>query len=468
MKPAKVIGFLILTTAVWNCGIAQLSSEKKQQIDNLFSEWNRENSPGCALGLIQNGKLIYTKGYGMASLENRVPINSNSVFYCGSVSKMFVTFCILLLQEEGLLAVDDPIKKYLPDFPDYGYPIRIRNLIHHTSGIRDNLTLWSLMGNSVLDYCDKDEMLDLIYRQKELNFVPGTRYLYSNACYLLLAEIIHKVSGQTLREYAETHIFNPLDMASTHFHDHVNHIINNRAWGYVKNGDTFETMLMRYDLVGSGGMYSCIEDLYKWDQNFYHNRLGKRNQELITKMTTDGKLNDGRSAGYAYALVNGELSGKKTISHGGALAGYRAHFLQFPDDRTSIILLSNLANFQPGNLAEQVARILLDLPISANSNPIDQYPYDPEEIKADDADWKIPSSGEGKYFSEELQTYYHFYNETNQWKIKVKRIEIGCNQEVEFQLDCEGMKVKFAPDYSKFTIDAGRVKNLTFIKSKYD
>src|SRR5215203_3547257 len=173
----------------------QLSSLERTKVDELFNQWNRKSTPGAALGIIKDGKLIYTKGYGMADLEHDIAITDSTVFYIGSVSKQFVTMCVLLLEEEGKLNLDDRIQKSFPDFPEYNAPLTIRNFIHHTSGVRDNLTLWGLAGNDYLDHIDKEEMYQLIKRQKELNFIPGEKFLYSNSCYFMLGLIIEKVSG---------------------------------------------------------------------------------------------------------------------------------------------------------------------------------------------------------------------------------------------------------------------------------
>jgi CubicO group peptidase (beta-lactamase class C family) len=236
---------------------------------------------------------VYANGYGLADLEHDVKITPSTVFYIGSVSKQFVTFCILLLEEQGKLNLDDPIQKYFPDFPVYESPLTIRHFIHHTSGVRDYLTLMDLKGRSYLDHITVDEVYELIKRQSTLNFKPGEQYLYSNSCYFMLALIVEKVSGEPIRKFAATNIFEPLGMNHTQFYDDNTNIIKNRAFSYAKDETKkvgFDNLIMRFDLVGSGGVYSTIEDLYLWDQNFYHNKLGKGGQAIITKMHQDGIL----------------------------------------------------------------------------------------------------------------------------------------------------------------------------------
>ncbi len=335
--------------------------KENQAIDSLFVEWDKPDVPGCALGIIQDGKLIYSNGYGLGDLEHDIQITPTSVFYTGSVSKQFVTFSILLLEEQGKLELDDKIQKYLPDFPEYDTPLTIRHFIHHTSGVRDYLTLMYLKGRNYLDNTDVDEVYQLIKKQKELNFSPGEKYLYSNSCYFMLAMIVEKAAGQSIKEFADENIFQPLGMKNTLFYDDNTDLIKNRVFSYSKKRDEdgFNNLIMRFDLVGSGGVYSCIEDLFLWDQNFYNNKLGKGGQDIIDKMHEEGLLNNGKSSGYAFALNNGTYKGLKTVSHGGSLAGYRAQLMRFPEERFSVIILANRGDANPTRKSFQIADILL-------------------------------------------------------------------------------------------------------------
>ncbi|MBL4662400.1 MAG: serine hydrolase [Flavobacteriaceae bacterium] len=244
--------------------------KESQSIDSIFIEWNKPDVPGCALGIIKDGKLIYSKGYGIGDLEHDIEITPSSVFYIGSVSKQFVTFSILLLEEQGKLDLDDRIQKYPPGFPEYDTPLTIRHFIHHTSGVRDYLTMMYLKGRNYLDNTDVDEVYELIKSQKELNFSPGEKYLYSNSRYFMLAMIVEKAADQSLKIFAHENIFQPLGMRNTLFYDDNTDLIKNRVFSYSKknNEEGFNNLIMRFDLVGSGGVYSNIEDLFLWDQNF--------------------------------------------------------------------------------------------------------------------------------------------------------------------------------------------------------
>ncbi len=297
---------------------------------------------------------------GMADLEHDIPISPQSVFYIGSVSKQFVTTALLLLVEEGKLSLEDDVRKYIPELPDYGHTISLRNLVHQTSGLRDNLTLWELSGRSMIDDIPEDEIFEMICRQQDLNFIPGEDYAYSNTSYFLMSIIIERFSGQRLRAFAEERIFEPLDMNNSQFNDDNRRILKNRAFGYTQiTNDSVGNLIMRFDLVGSGGLYSTVEDLYRWDQNFYDNQLGKQGQALIEQLQTNGRYNDGSEVDYAFAMINGEYRGLKTIYHTGSMGGYRAVYLRFPDEQFSVIILENVGNLQPLNRAYEVADVFL-------------------------------------------------------------------------------------------------------------
>ncbi len=365
LKRVSIILWLILSLAVAvtaagaKIDIGGITIEESQ-IDAIFASFNRTDSPGCAAALVKAGEVVFSKGYGLASLELGVPIRPDTVFYAGSVSKQFVAFSVALLAEAGKLSLDDDVRRYLPELRDYGTPITIRHLIHHTSGLRDYLELWRIKGRDYLDSMPVAEVLDLVSRQEELNFPPGERHLYSNSGYFLLAVIVERVSGESLRDFARDEIFAPLGMRSSHFHDDSSHSIARKAEGYFSRDDgSWGVLAQRFALVGSGGLYTSVEDLARWDGNFYANRLGKGQAELIQATLQTGRLNDGENLEYAFGLSVGKMRGLTTVRHGGALGGYRAHLLRFPDQRFSVALLCNLANANPGELADRLAELVL-------------------------------------------------------------------------------------------------------------
>lgn len=451
------------------CAQGQLSPDQTIMVDQVFAKWDQENMPGAALAVIRNGRIIYQKGYGMADLEHRVPIGPETVFYIGSVSKQFVAMCMLLLAEEGKLDLDADIRTYLPDFPDYGYTITSRNLIHHTSGIRDNLTLWELIGRSHLDEIPESEIYELIKRQKQLNFEPGTAYRYSNSCYFMMSLIIEKVSGQSLREYADEHIFSKLGMDHSFFGDDNRRIIPKRASGYHENGaGEIENMIMRFDLVGSGGLYSNVQDLFLWDQNFYDNQLGKRGQVLIEEMLTNGRYKDGSAVDYAFALQNGEYRGLRTVSHSGALGGYRAQFLQFPDQQFSVIILGNVTTIAPEEKAYFVADICLADELESKSTT--HVAGASTTVRVNPPAPNIEDLGlySGQYYSEELDFHYDLVIEDDQLVLKIGeayQFPLEPSTRSLFRMG-NGWTIEFKRQSGLrpvgFTLNAGRVSGLYF------
>jgi len=379
---------------------------KSVEVDKLFSGWNKPGSPGFSLAVIQNGEIIYKHGYGIANLDHDIPITSQTVFDIGSTSKQFTAASILLLSHQGKLFLDDNIQKYIPEMTRYEHPVTVRHLIHHTSGIRDYLTLMELAGLSFENEYPDDEVIGLIARQKELNFNPGDEFLYCNSGYLLLAEIVRHVSGRSLAEYAKEHIFDPLGMNSTHFHDDHTMIVKNSAIGYSPKDDGgFRVDMSIFDVVGDGCLYTTVEDLYLWDVNFYKNKLGGYGQSFIDELITPGSLNNGQTLDYAFGLTISSHHGLKTISHGGAWMGYRAEFVRFPDERFSVICLSNLGTANPEYLARQVAELYLSDRFTEQRQVSHRNEPQVSKIKAEELENKAG--------------YYHSRNTMEIWGVSI-------------------------------------------------
>jgi CubicO group peptidase (beta-lactamase class C family) len=352
--------FLLLVFCTYSLlSFGQIKENKA--IDSLFIKWDQQNVPGGTIGIIKDGKLIYAKEYGIADLEHNIKITPSSVFNICAESQQFVAFSLLLLEEQGKLNLDDTVQKHLPDFPEYDAPLTIRHFIHHTSGIRHYRPLVELKGRSLLDNVEADEVYALIKHQKALNFLPGKKFAWSNSGYFLLAKIIEKVSGKSLREFTKEHIFDPLGMKNTLFYDDNTDLIKNKVFSYNKKSaeDGFDNVMNRTNLIGAGGIYSTIEDLFLWDQNFYNNKLGKGGQKIITNMYKEGRLNNGESSGHAYGLISNNYKGLKTFENGGSFAGYQSEILRFPDENFSVIILANRGDADPWVLAYHVADVLL-------------------------------------------------------------------------------------------------------------
>ena len=337
---------------------AQLSDTTRRAVDSVFIQYDRTDSPGCALGIYRDGRIIYARGYGMANLELGIAISPKSFFDIGSTSKQFTAFAIGLLERDGKLSLDDPIRKHIPELGAYADNIKLGDLVHHTSGLRDYLTLMSLAGYGFDDVTDDQDALRLIARQKAANFPPNSEWLYSNTGYFLLSQVVKRVSGQTLRGFANARMFGPLGMTATHFHDDHTMVIPFRATGYspgAAGGYTIE--MSGFEQTGDGAVNTSIEELFLWDQNWYDGKVGGK--DLLEIQQRTARLTNGEETGYAAGLFIGTYRGLKTVSHGGAWAGYRAELLRFPDQRTSVACLCNRGDANPSGFAERVADVIL-------------------------------------------------------------------------------------------------------------
>ena len=303
-----------------------------QRVDGVFAKWDSTVSPGCSLSVIRDGQIVYKRGYGMADLDHDIPITPETVFHVASISKQFTAAAIILLAQEGKISLDDDVHKYVTELPDFGAPITIRQLVHHTSGLRDQWALLGLAGwRYSLDLITDDDVLDVISRQKELNFTPGAEYVYCNTGFTLLAQIVKRVSSESLREFTLKRIFQPLGMKSTHFRDDHAEIVKHIAYGYVEGEgeNSYRLSVTNFDTVGATSLLTTVEDLAQWDENFYHPRVG--GPDFVRQQLERGKLNSGKVIDYAFGLALGKYRGLPTVGHGGADAGYRADFLRFPN-----------------------------------------------------------------------------------------------------------------------------------------
>jgi len=332
------------------------------RVDALFAKWDKSDSPGCILAVIKDGEFIYQRGYGIADLERSVPIKPDSIFDIGSTGKQFTATVVAILANQGLLNLDDSIRKYVPEMRPYADQITIRHLLHHTSGLRDYLTLMELRGLSDVNIYAEDFLFELIARQKGLNFKPGSEYLYSNSGYFLLGTISQRVTGKHITELIKEHILVPLGMTHTTFNKDFRPIVKDRAMSYDagEQEGTFVNALALSGGFGDGPMLTCVGDLLLWDRNFYANKLNNSQADLIDQLHTTGKLNNGKTITYAFGLDVTDYNGQRVVKHAGGWAGYRTELMRFPDQRFSVICISNLGNIDPTILCQQVADIYLE------------------------------------------------------------------------------------------------------------
>lgn len=444
------------------------------RVDRVFAEWDRGDSPGCTVGALRDGRFVYQRGYGMANLDYDIPNSPSMVYYVGSDSKQFVAASVAMLAIDGRLSLDDDIRKHFPEMPDYGTPVTVRHLIHHTSGIRDIYTLMSLAGIRMEDVFTDEQALELISRQKALNFPPGSDYLYSNSGYFLLAQLVERVSGKPLREFADERIFRPLGMTRSHFHDDPGHVMKQRAMSYERDdeGGYRISYLQNFDKVGGGGLYTSLDDLARWDENFYTKQVG--GDALQQMIHTRGILTSGDTLPYAFGNNVTSYRGLRTTEHGGALMGYKAYVLRFPDQHFSVLTLCNLGSIDPGPLAYGVAEVHLGDRMG---------PKPPMQARAAR---RPPPSGEGtapagdlaslggEYYSAELDATHRVRLVDARLVLEVRNNPAQPLQAagpdtfragpLTLRFDRAGAGATGAAGAAGYSVDAGRVRNIRFVR----
>src|SRR5215207_8336044 len=337
---------------------AQLPDATTKQIDAVFARFDRADSPGCAVGVYQNGAIAYSKGYGSANLEYAAPITPKTPFISGSVAKQFTAAAIALLVEQGRIPLDDDVRKYIPELPDYGPRITIDHLVHHTSGLRDFWALVQVAGMRYDDGYTAGDVIRLASKQKQLNFPPGAEYDYSNTGYVALGVIVQRVTGKSLREFAAQQIFGPLGMTSTHYHDDHTMAVPGRASAYSPAPEGgWRINVWNNDIVGQGGVMTTVADLQKWDENFYTGKVGGAG--FLKRQLQQGKLANGTTLSYAFGLTVGQYRGLPLVEHGGSSGGYRTIITRFPSAHTSVAALCNVSDANATALSHQVADIVL-------------------------------------------------------------------------------------------------------------
>lgn len=329
----------------------------EEQIAEIFAAYDSPDSPGASIAVVKDGDIIYKNGFGMANLEYDIPNTPSTVFHVASVSKQFTVMAILLLEKDGKISLDDDIRKYIPEVPDFGETITLRHLASHTSGLRDQWNLLAMAGWRLDDVITKEHVLKLVSKQKELNFKVGSKFTYCNTGFTLLAEVVARVSEQSFAEFTKAHIFKPLKMNHTLFYDDHEKIVKNRAYSYSTYGNGYKKNILSYANVGATSLFTTAEDLSLWAMNFSNPKVG--DTSIIKKMNTKATLNNGKEFGGALGQFVGKYKGLNEIQHGGADAGYRTFLTRFPDENLSVVVLGNSAQFRSGNMAHKVADVYL-------------------------------------------------------------------------------------------------------------
>lgn len=475
LRPYLLLGFIALIGA----GAFGQANDNAidRQIDDLFSKYS-STTPGVAVAVVKDGRIVFKKGYGAANLEYDQPITTRTVFNIASVSKQFTAFAIYLLEKQGKLSLDDDVRKYVPEVPDLGKTVRIKHLLGHTSGIRDHGSLMTMAGVVNGDSQTIDQILQILTRQKELNFEPGSQYLYNNSGYALAAVIVERVSGQTFSEFTKKNIFEPLKMNDTQFYDDYERIVKNRADSYELTNGVYKKKGGNHSSAGPSNLYTTVEDMAKWVWNFETPVIG--DAEMIRRFNEPSLLNNGERV--VNFIGDGEViyhakgqnvrvsRGVNVLSHGGHAAAFRSTFWRFPDQRFAVVLLSNDEHFEQLKNAETIIELYLkdDLqpkpPVTTSVAPNPK----PVEKNINLRDF------EGRFYSDEVEAAYVakigggklFFSHIRHGEIELTETgkdkfsaRFGYPFTIEFDRDASGT-------VTRFRISNFGAKNVKFNKKK--
>lgn len=383
-----VVGLVGVLVLGWVAPIAaqRIGGQQARSIDQVFNRFTIGTAPGCAVGVYRGGSIAYGKGYGFGNLELGIPISPASTFQLASVSKQFTAMAMVLLDQDGLIRLDDDIRKYVPEVPTFGRTVTIRQMINHTSGLRDGITPLVLGGLQFPEEAIRmEDALGAIVRQERLEFEPGTDYSYSNATYWLMGVIVQRVTGKSLTEFTTERIFRPLGMNSTRFHGDPWSLLPGRTHAYAwrASDSTYRFDVPFYESVGAGGLYTSVNDLLLWDQNFTTGKVG--GAAAIRALETRGVLASGDTLSYALGIARGTYRGVTTWSHSGADGGYRTHLVRIPEHKLGVAVLCNVGNAGPAALLDQVVDIVLEpvlAPRSATTDVVADVAVPPADLAA--------------------------------------------------------------------------------------
>lgn len=480
IKISKLLSFAFLLFLP-NYALSQTNEEAGKKIDSLFVSYNSQ-TPGATVAIVKDGKIIFKKGYGMADLDHDIPITPRTVFNIASVSKQFTAFAIYLLENEGKISFEDDVKKYIPELPNYGTAIKIKHLLAHTSGLRDQAAILALAGLRSDDVIITEQILKLLVRQKSLNFTPGSMFNYNNTGYTLLAEIVHRVTGKTFAEYTSENIFKPLGMTSTQFYDNHEKIVKDRAESYELINNVYHHKPLNVSNVGPSNLMTTVEDLSKWVLNFEKPIVG--HSKLIKAFNEASYLDNGKKVVlrvierdtifHAKGQNLSNYKGINMITHGGHTAAFRTFLGRFPDQHFSIIALSNDEDNENLRARWQIADFYIKddfqekkkadvIPQNTSVKPTVSYSRNLKEF-------------EGKYYNDELITSYTFEVRENKLiltHIRLSDLELNRIGENKFS-GSGGQTFAFEMEFLRnetaavtgFVISNFGVKNLKFVKVK--
>jgi CubicO group peptidase (beta-lactamase class C family) len=349
---------LLLGPFAFSANAQSSNAVEAGRVDSLLAPFDRLDRPGAAVLVFRGDETLFSRGYGSANLEYDIPIGTGTVFHVASVSKQFTAFALAVLEARGKLSLEDDVRKHIPELADFGHRVTLRHLLNHTSGIRDQWNLWVLAGGRMDDVIRQDDLFRLVERQRELNFSPGAEHLYSNSGYLLAAKVVERVTGQSFGDWLSENVFQPLGMVNTQVYDDHERIVRGRAYSYRQEGGAYRKAVLSYANSSATSLFTTTEDLNHWLRNLGNGRVG--GAEVAGAMRVRGVLASGDTISYALGVTVERHRGLEMIQHGGADAGFRSFVAYYPEIDAGVIVLSNLAQFNPSRIARQVAEIFFE------------------------------------------------------------------------------------------------------------
>ncbi len=361
----RILLIFMAAFTVTSISYAQVTGAQLQTVDSLVQSWAIPFGPGGVVGIMENGKLIYTEGFGLASLDYDIPNTENTLFNIGSISKQFTAMGIVELNLEGKLSLDDDVRKYIPELPDFGHKITIRHLLHHTSGLRDIHSILTIAGWRADDPRSDDDLFRIMKNQKELNFNPGDEYMYSNTGYIFLAKIIEEVTGENIEDWMKQNIFVPLGLLDTYIEGSATKVVRGNATSYIKQADeSFSRAVEYWNYTGSGNVHSTVKDLLSWLNNFSNPANGWKS--AFEMLQTTDTLTNGKHFKYAFGIEIDSINGTKRISHGGGVGGFRSYACTFPQEGISLVVLTNYSSSKPRLKMNSLAGLVLPKLVARN------------------------------------------------------------------------------------------------------
>ena len=447
-------------------------------IDAIFASWDKPDSPGCALAVARDGEFVYTRGYGYANLDYDIPVTPQTVFDVASVTKQFVAAVANILAQDGTVSLDDGVRQWLPELPEYASPVTLRHLIHHTGGLRDYLNLFPLAGAGDYYSVSREQLLAMMSRQRAPVFAPGERYEYSNTGYMLLAHALERAAGKSAGELARERIFKPLGMDGSLMYENRERIIPRRATGYHRddNGNLRIVHNYNFEIAGDGQLYTTVEDLLRWD-DYLH---GADRPAIHDSMLTEGTLNNGEPIGYAHGITPGEYRGLRTVGHSGHSWGFLTELRRYVEPGLTIAVSCNAEYGDPGELARRVADHYL-------ADQLGPEESDEEEGKdeEDEDSPPVPSLAPaelaefaGSFFSSELDATYRFAVVDGGLVVRVEQqpaLDVKPLAEDEFRVEFESRGWAASParlEYHRdtsgavagFSLSSGSERGLVFAR----